>query len=505
MEDSICNVYNQVKNKIQDAIKPRKKKKVRRPKNTFINATTEISNFTSVIPTDIFNQIQKIAIQVCCQSKGFAPSQVPAEKGIAKKFYSHTSKKSLVQKVLQQMKRACTGISEDKFICKIVCSVLGCLPPQDSRILDIVEPILTKFLLRDVYQTKKKLSLQCFPTEDSEAAIVYILNTLKYNGLLIPGDNIGIITPISSSYLEIPTLKNYELIPFCIQSDQDLDIPDDQLEKLSTMKALILSNPNNPNAMSLSTKTLKKIKKVIKQQNPNLMIISDNSTAPLATEFNSLLTVLPQNTIAIYSFSKYFGLPSASLSTIVMNKSNIYDRKLLKEYPGNRYGDQKLKLIDRIYTDSRQTKPGNTSLSTPQQIFMAIAATITLLEPKYKTQIQQILFQRSQAILEILELEIPINQRSTYYYTTVNIPSIINPGNCDFNKYLEQNHNPIDFVKKLTKEYNTAVLPSIAFAGSLWEIRISTADLTLDQCRIAAHNIKTLTHKYYELYKNSAQ
>ena len=50
-----------------------------------------------------------------------------------------------------------------------------------------------------------------FATEGGTAAMTYIFQSLRANGLIKPGDKIAIATPIFSPYLEIPVLDDYQL------------------------------------------------------------------------------------------------------------------------------------------------------------------------------------------------------------------------------------------------------------------------------------------------------
>lgn len=50
-----------------------------------------------------------------------------------------------------------------------------------------------------------------FPVEGGTAAIVYIFDSLKHNGLLNDGDRIAINTPGFTPYIQIPRLSNFDL------------------------------------------------------------------------------------------------------------------------------------------------------------------------------------------------------------------------------------------------------------------------------------------------------
>ena len=87
-----------------------------------------------------------------------------------------------------------------------------------------------------------KDQIKIFPTEGASAAIIYVFNSLKYNKLVVDGDQIGVFTPIFSPYLEIPALQNYNLVQVCIKAnpDNNWEIDDEELAKIGNknMKAL---------------------------------------------------------------------------------------------------------------------------------------------------------------------------------------------------------------------------------------------------------------------------
>ena len=90
---------------------------------------------------------------------------------------------------------------------------------------------------------------QVFPTEGGTAAICYIFNSLKKNGLIKEGDRIAINTPIFTSYLQIPKLTNYEMVEVDVvaREENDWEIPLGALDVLEdeSIKALF-SEPFQP-------------------------------------------------------------------------------------------------------------------------------------------------------------------------------------------------------------------------------------------------------------------
>lgn len=419
---------------------------------------------------------------------------------------------------IDKMKRL-SGMDQDSFIHNLVISTLGSFYPDPPRVQPFAEPVLAEFLDKRVYRPTSQLRgrVKIFPTEGAANAILYVFDSLKYNGLVIPGDKIGVMTPIFSPYLEIPTLRNYDLEQVCIKADEKTwEVPDSEIEKLADpkMRALFLVNPTNPTSLSLSARTVRRIAAVVRKSNPNLIILADNVYAPFVDEFNTLFNVLPRNTIGVYSFSKYFGVTGWRLGTIVMHNNNIIDSKLLKDAPesvNDRYkmltvNPGKLKFIDRLLADSRQVAEAHVAgLSTPQQVQMCLFAMYDLLEGDdgYRARLKQILRERMNELLEPIEYEKTETPLDSNYYIIIDIVKAASRlyNDVEFGQYLQQHRDPLEFLLKLAKDYGTVLLPAVGFAGPFWGIRASLANLHTSDYRSIGENIHSLIDTYHEDYE----
>lgn len=486
-----------------------------------LDCTKETPNFYSTIPRyayGILVQISTAIGQEDCQLHGLGFT--PLEKGISKRFnkylskVSNTSEGKFLEKAIKKMKLI-SGFSDDKFIHNIVISTIGCMYPDPPRIQNFVEPVLSEYLDKVIYKPTKsfKDKIKIFPTEGSSAAIIYIFDSLKYNGLLVPGDTIAILTPISSAYLEIPGLQNYNLKQVCISSDEknNWEISDEQLHKISdpTIKALLLVNPTNPTSLSLSLTTTRKIRAIVNEYNPNIIIITDNVYASYVGKFNNLMDVLPYNTIGIYSMSKYFGTAGLKLGLIFIHNHNVIDSKLLKvDDPQNntRYSmitntSNKLKFIDRLLIDSRQVAMTHTAgLSTQQQTMMTLFAMYDYLDNdrKYNHNVKILLKQRLNTLLTPLEYQPSESELNANYYIIIDIFDLVTSlYRIDFAHYLHDHRDPLEFVFKLATNYSTVVLPAINFAGPFWSIRISLANLQNSSYELIGKNIRSLISLYH--------
>jgi aspartate 4-decarboxylase len=515
-------------------------------KNTLINTATKSvgaskvlnagrgnPNFFSTMPRYAFALLTKISVelgdQLCCDTDiGFMPPM----KGIAAKFGKKLHKVrgspegKFLKKACDKMRRI-SGMEKDDFIHNLVVSTIGCFYPDPPRVQNFVEPVLAEFLDKAVYRSKSQMKgkVKIMPTEGCAAAILYVFNSLKYNGLVVPGDKIGIITPIFSPYLEIPALRNYNLTQICIKSDEsnNWEIPQSEIEKIGNpeMKALFLVNPTNPTAMSLSSAVVRKIATVVRKKNPNLIILEDNVYAPFVKEFNDFFNVLPRNTIGVFSLSKYFGVTGWRLGTIVMHNSNIIDGKLLNpkfrtdkdvlEQINNRYKmlstkPDKIKFMDRILADSRQVAEAHVAgLSTPQQTIMSLFATYDLLdrEREYQGTLDSMLLKRMDDLLEPIEYEIEETDLNTNYYIVIDICKAADGlmGGTDFGTYLKKHRDPLEFLIKLAKGYGTVCLAAVGFAGPFWGIRVSLANLPREDYGPIGENLRSLIDEYYEDFK----
>ena len=122
--------------------------------------------------------------------------------------------------------------------------------------------------------------------------------------------------------------------------------------------------------------------KLVQTKRPDLIILTDDVYGTFVKGFRGLLGALPQNTIGVYSYSKYFGCTGWRLGVIAIHRDNILD-KAIANHPekiltvlDTRYGPitlkpRELRLIDRIVADSRDIALNHTAgLSLPQQVMM---------------------------------------------------------------------------------------------------------------------------------------
>ncbi len=255
---------------------------------------------------------------------------------------------------------------------------------------------------------------------------------------------------------------------------------------------------------------------VVKKDNPNLMIITDDVYGTFIEGFKSLMYVLPYNTICLYSYSKYFGATGWRVAAMALRPDNVFDyrlsqlpadkKKLLNErYSSLTLEPEKLKFIDRLVADSRAVALNHTAgLSTPQQIQMALFSAFAYL---HHDDIQPRLIKMIQHRLENLWSTtgftlLPDPNRAGYYSEIDMMVWARKFYGDDFARYLEENYEPLDFVIRLAKETAIVLLNGDGFDGPAWSVRVSLANLNdADYLKIGAA-IRGILDEYHAAWLN---
>lgn len=358
---------------------------------------------------------------------------MPSHIGIAERFYKYVDENQQVPGIPLLKKIIDYGIKTKKFepdiwVYELVDGIIGDNYPNPDRMLVRIEQVVHDFLIKELGGQETSCGpFDLFAVEGASAAMCYIFETLYKNHLLPKGSKIAVMVPIFPPYIEIPELPNisYNIVKINAtelddEGNHTWQYPEEELDKLKDeeIKALFLVNPSNPPSVSMKKESIEQIKRIVKQDNPNLMIISDDVYGTFVEGFRSIMVELPFNTIGVYSFSKYFGVTGWRLGTIAINQTNIFD-KLIKELPeeekeilNKRYASltrepETLKFIDRIVADSRDVAMRHTAgLSTPQQVQMALFSIFAMLDTnnEYKQKTIDILHRRMNLLYEGLGL-----------------------------------------------------------------------------------------------------
>jgi aspartate 4-decarboxylase len=333
----------------------------------------------------------------------------------------------------------------------------------------------------------------------------------------MPGDQIGIVTPIFSPYLEIPLLNDYQLRPIYIAGDEakGWHVPAGEIEKLKDkkIKALFMVNPMNPGSVSMSATSIDKIAEVIHTSRPNLIVLTDTVYAPFVDEFHDLVAKAPENTICVYSYSKYFGVTGWRLGVVMLHENNIIDRLIAglpsqdrtaldKRYLIDSTTPEQIKFIDRMVMDSRDVALAHTGgLSTPQQCIMALFSLFELMDSQYayKKSLQGILNRRIENLYGNLGIQAPEGSDQTHYYALIDVGKMAQSNYGDkFLAYLKAQRSPLDILFTLAKERQTVLLPGVGFAGPEWSIRVSLANLKDDDYTAIGKNIHAVMKEFHD-------
>ena len=416
------------------------------------------------------------------------------------------------------------GLDKNSLLKELADAVIGDYYPSPSRVLPNIEIILNAYLQSTLYHgTDLAAETQIFPTEGGTAAMVYIFEALSHNRILKPGDRIAIGTPIFTPYLQIPSVNNYGLVSIDITSTEEdnWEIREDELIKLEdpSIKAFFLVNPSNPASHALSDKTLQRLKQVV-EKNPNLIILTDDVYGTFTEDFRTVYSVLPYNTILVYSFSKLYGVTGWRVGLIAMNRNNVCDR-LLNELPEedldflrDEYSivtsnPEELHFLDRVVADSRSIGLYHTSgLSTPSQAFLAMMSLTHLVNAEsdpYIILANETVKARYTALMNALGLPMDDSAQNTRYYTLVDVQSLSeNRYGADFAAWLLKSRTEIDFLNDLAAKKGVVLMYGPGFKASYGTVRISLANLNAEDYVEIARRLFELLDDYYSEYETFA-
>ncbi len=505
----------------------------RKSERMMLNAGRGNPNFLALTPRYAFMQLGKFALSEAERHFGYMGGLIGGHSdrdGIEARFEifvrNHWNEKGTqFLNAAVSYVRDYLGFSAGDFLHEIVQGYLGCDYPSPPRMLPLTEKIVARYLLKEMgagYDLGYSLvdETQLFAVEGGTAAMAYLFESLKANRILNEGDKIALVVPIFSPYLEIPKLDTYRLEVIEVVADEEMgyQIPDGELDKLRDrdIRALFLVNPGNPTSIKLSDDTLMRIKNLVEEERQDLILITDDVYATFASDFKSIYTYLPHNTILVYSFSKYFGATGWRLGVIALHRRNVVDR-LIRELPeeiqeelDRRYApittsSRNLKFIDRLVADSRNVALRHTAgLSTPQQVQMVLFALYALMDEmeRYKNTVKHVLRHRYRALYRGLGIEPQENPNYVYYYTLLDTEELAERlYGREFAEWFMNTLPPEEFVLRLAVEAGVVLLPGRGFEVIHPSARISLANLKeIDYIKIGK-TIRRLLNEYYQRFE----
>ena len=416
----------------------------------------------------------------------------------------------------------------DAFVYELTDGIIGDHYPGPDRILTYAERILREYLADELLEgTPPDGPWDLFATEGGTAAICYVFDSLAANLLLRRGDRVALMVPAFTPYLEIPRLGRYgldvvEISASAVDADGEptWQFPDAEIDKLAdrAVKALFVVNPSNPPSVMLAPATLSRIAGIVAASNPNLIIVTDDVYGTFVPGFRSLMDELPANTLAIYSFSKYFGATGWRLGVVALYRDNVLDRAIAAlpadalaeldcRYESISTATADIRFIDRMVADSRQVALNHTAgLSLPQQVQMTLFATFALLDgdQSYKARTRGIVNGRLAKLYEGMEVRLAPDSLRAGYYAEIDLMGWAQRrSGPEFAAWLAEAHDPVDPVVRLAERAGVVLLHGGGFDGPVWSVRVSLANLDDDCYLEVGAAITRIFDTYVEEWKDS--
>jgi len=515
---------------IKDELIGLAKKTSRTSQSAFLNAGRGNPNWIATTPREGFFLLGQFAIteskRVMDHPAGIGG--MPQASGIAARFEAWLARQAnmpgaIFLSAMLQFAVKTFGFDPDAFVHELVDSIIGDNYPVPDRMLIHNERIVQEYLMWAMCGKPRPAGkFDLYAVEGGTAAMCYIFKSLKANRLLHPGDTIALGTPIFTPYLEMTHLEDYDLKVVHIQAPQEnrFQFTDEEIKKLEDpkIKALFIVNPGNPTGMALAKETIAKITKLVKTKRPDLMLLTDDVYGTFVDDFRSLLGALPQNTIGVYSYSKYFGCTGWRLGVIAVHEDNIFD-KMIAKLPApdvkaldKRYGaltlePRKIKFIDRIVADSRDVALNHTAgLSLPQQVMMSLFSLCEMMdaEKRYQTACKEIVNRRAWAMIESLGLQLNPNPNFDAYYGLIDFEfwARKNIGE-EAVEYLKKNVHPLDLAFRLAEDHGIVLLNGGGFEAPDWSLRVSLANLPDDAYENIGRGVRTIARGYRDAFEAS--
>lgn len=506
----------------------------KRSTKTMLNAGRGNPNWIATTPREAFFTLGQFGLAECrrVMNDPIGMAGIPQKEGIAKRFEQFIKDNANLPGINLLSEVYNYGLTKhnfepDAWVLELAEGIIGDQYPDPVRMLKHAEVIVHDYIVQEMCGANPhyKGKYDLFAVEGGTAAMCYVFDSLFHNGLLKKGDHIALGVPAFTPYLEIPGLARYNFkVTYVNGSGKDTDgnenfqYPDTELDKLGNkeIKAFFVINPSNPTSVKLSDASMKYLSKIVKNLNPNLMILTDDVYGTFVKGFSSLVNELPHNTMCVYSFSKYFGATGWRLGVIALAEDNIYDKmlaaapekekeRLAKLYESLTLHPDKLKFIDRMVADSRQVALNHTAGSSlPQQTQMMLFAAYAVLDKAnvYKEACIKLIHNRYHLLWEGLQMPVIPDKERAGYYCEIDIHEWAekNYGK-EFVSFLEKNFEPVDIVFRLAEQTSVVLLNGGGFDGPEWSVRVSLANLNDEDYKVIGQQLSQVMNEYVEAWK----
>lgn len=493
-----------------------------------LNAGRGNPNFLATEPRHAFIRIGEFALEESQRSYSFLHAGfggMPEKEGIVNR-YDYFNKQNENKDGMLLLNSAIAyvndhlGIPKEDFIYDIVGAYLGCNYPVPPRMLENLEEVVKIYIAKELCQNMTKShQFDIFATEGGTAAMTYLFHSLTVNTLIKKEDKIAIITPIFSPYLEIPLIPEYQLEPIYIKADEDENwqIPEKEINKLKDkqIKLLCMVNPSNPPSVKLDKNSLDQLTALVNHERSDLMIVTDDVYATFADDFISVFETCPENTLVVYSFSKYFGATGWRLGVMGLHHHNVFDKKIAalsdkeKEQLYKRYESlttevEDLKFIDRLVADSRTVALNHTAgISTPQQLQMTLFALSSLLDESdhYRVAAKSLIQRRFDILYQAIGAMPEPDPNRVDYYTVIDLEELAKQlYNKSFANWVLDNLSGLEFLLRLAKETSVVLLPGKGFEVDHPSVRVSLANLMEFNYKAIGHAVSKLLEELYQQF-----
>ncbi|RBL90026.1 aspartate 4-decarboxylase [Chitinophaga flava] len=507
----------------------------RQSTTVMLNAGRGNPNWIATTPREAFFTLGLFGLEECRRAmdstEGLAG--IPGKKGIAKRFEKFLAANKTAPGIELLQKVYKYGIKQhdydpDAWVHELAESVIGDQYPVPDRMLSHMEPIVHDYLMKEMCDDEPPSGkYDLFAVEGGTAAMCYIFDSLMQNFLIKKGDKIALMIPVFTPYIEIPQLERFGFEVVHIKAStmnkdgrHTWQYPDSELNQLKdpSIRILFTVNPSNPPSTAIDEGGLSKIIKIVKKDNPGLMVVTDDVYGTFVPGFRSLMAAIPYNTIGVYSFSKYFGCTGWRLGVIAVHRKNMFDdsisrlpaastKALTKRYGSITLDPEHIKFIDRMVADSRMVALNHTAgLSLPQQTQMMLFAAFALLDTKNKyKKLTQVLVQKRLKLLWD-ELEIPLvkDALNAGYYSEIDIQVWSEKVYGEkFFIWLKQNFEPVDIVFRLAERTGVVLLNGGGFDGPEWSVRVSLANLATESYAVIGKHITEIMRAYAGVWKSN--
>ena len=501
-----------------------------RGERMMLNAGRGNPNWVALEPREAFFRLGLFAVEESRRTAIGSFGGLPKKRGIAARLdaFLAADREAAGARLLAEgsaLARARFGFDPDLLVAEWVDGILGDHYPLPPRMLPHAERIVHEHVAQTLLGGDARPGrFDLFAVEGATAGVAYVFQSLVNSRLLARGDRIALGTPIFTPYLEVPRLPEYafEIVEVAQDESAGWRYPPAEIDKLldPRVKAFFVVNPSNPTAVAIDPETLARIGEIVNGPRPDLVLITDDVYAPFAGEFRSLAAVAPRNTIALYSFSKFWGATGVRLGVVAVHESSALDARIAglpdrdQQAFRARYGPitldaPHLKLVDRMVADSRAIGLNHTAgLSTPQQVQMTLIALDALLDgaETRKHEARALVRRRWEALYRGAGLAAPDSGALTRYYATLDIPALARERyGAEFSDWLAATFEPIDFVVRLAEERGIVLMDGGGFDAPRMSVRVSLANLPDAAYQPIGRAISELLDEYHARWQSERE